>query len=305
MDVEVRAQVFVGHGRALQVPAGAAAAPRGIPRRRGGLALLVSLPQREVAGIALAAGIGVRGVLHVLHALPGEFAVAGPRTDVEVDVAGIVECGVRVPGVDQLLDQRVHLRDMARGPGFVRGGLDTERGVGPPEHTLEPVGQRPPRFARVVTLVVVLERGVRVGQDLVVDVRHVAHRGDLIATEAQPAGQDVEHERGTHVADVRCALHRGTAVVEARLAGSHGDEVLDGRGSGVVEAQSHPASLTGWRRTLAAGGFGRPALLAGSPRWTRPVCWVAAGGLGRRPFGLSRAGTRSRWRSPRDPRPGP
>src|SRR5690606_9329182 len=51
VDVERRPQILGGHRRALQVPAGAAGAPRGRP---GGLAGLLALPQREVARVALA-----------------------------------------------------------------------------------------------------------------------------------------------------------------------------------------------------------------------------------------------------------
>ena len=52
VDVEVLAQQFARHGRALDVPAGAAGAPARLPLRLAGLG---ALPQHEVERIALAA----------------------------------------------------------------------------------------------------------------------------------------------------------------------------------------------------------------------------------------------------------
>src|SRR5262249_27645462 len=51
MDVELLAQRFADHSRALDVPAGAAATPGARPRR---LAWLGRLPQREITRIAFA-----------------------------------------------------------------------------------------------------------------------------------------------------------------------------------------------------------------------------------------------------------
>jgi hypothetical protein len=77
VDVELVPQILPGHRRALQVPARPAAAPRGSPSWPSPARLLVSLPQREVAGIPLAAGDPRPGGLHVGDLLPGQAAVRG------------------------------------------------------------------------------------------------------------------------------------------------------------------------------------------------------------------------------------
>ena len=246
VDVELGAEVLRGHGRALQVPSGAAGPPGRLPHGGGGLAGLGALPQGEVAGVALAARVGVGRVLHVLHALAGELAVALPRPDVEVDVARAVLRGVGVAALHQALDEREHLGHVAGGARLVGGTADAEGEVGGVERLLEPVGQGPPRLAgrvEVRGLEAGLVGGGRAVEDLVVDVRHVPHRGDAQPGGLEPADEDVEHDRAAHVAHVRHALHRGPAVVHRRLAGHEGLEVPDLRGAGVVEALGHGGAV--------------------------------------------------------------
>src|SRR5699024_8198314 len=80
VDVELVAQVLARHRRALQVPTRATEPPWCRPGCGVGLlALLESLPQREVARITLAARVGVGSGLHVVDALVGQLAIRGPR----------------------------------------------------------------------------------------------------------------------------------------------------------------------------------------------------------------------------------
>ena len=140
VDVELRAQVERGHRRALQVPARPSPAPRRRPRR---LARLGGLPQREVAGIALAEGLGL--ALHdVVEPLAGQRAVAGEGPHVEVDVAAR---GVGVPGVDQPLHELDHLRDVPGRPRLDRRRQAAQRVVGREEFALVGRGPLPPRPA--------------------------------------------------------------------------------------------------------------------------------------------------------------
>ncbi len=228
VDVEVSAHVFGRHRGALEVPSGSALAPRRIPPGGFRFVRFMALPQREVAGVALTARVGVRGVLHVLHALARQFTVARPRTHVEVHVSGIILGRVGVAVVNELLDERVHFWDVTGGARLVGGGGDAQCGIRVTEDALEPVGERPPFLARVVARVVGFERRRGVHQNLVIDVRDVADRGHLVPAEGEPARELVEHERGTHMPDVRRTLHRGTAVVQPGLTRVHRLEVFNG-----------------------------------------------------------------------------
>ena len=198
--------------------------------RLGGLA---ALPQGEVARVALAAGVGVLGRLHVVEALPGQLAVRRPRAHVEVDVARAVGRGVGVPLLDQLLDQRDHLGHVPGRGRLVGGRQHVERGVGPVELARHVVGQVPPRAALLG----------RLGEDLVVDVGDVADERHLEALVDQPPAQHVEVDRRAHVAHVRLRLHRQPAHVHARPALLQGDEVADVARGGVVEPESHGPSV--------------------------------------------------------------
>ena len=233
VDVEGLAEVLAGHRRALDVPAGPARAPGAGPRRGRGLGGLAALPQGEVARVALAAGVGVLGRLHVVEALPGQLAVRRPRAHVEVDVARPVGGGVGVALVHQLLDERDHLGHVGGRGRLVGGRQHVERAVGPVELARHLVGQVPPRPALLG----------RLGEDLVVDVGDVADERHLEALVGQPAAQHVEVDRRAHVAHVRLRLHRQPAHVHARPALLQGDEVADVARGGVVEPESHGSSV--------------------------------------------------------------
>ena len=85
VDVDLVAERLADHGRALDVPAGAAATPRARPRR---LAFAGVLPQREVARVAFAGlELFARGDELAVQVAVAQFAVVGKRRDVEVHVA--------------------------------------------------------------------------------------------------------------------------------------------------------------------------------------------------------------------------
>src|SRR4051812_46890413 len=108
VDLEHGPEERLRHRGALDVPARPAAAPRRLPPRV--LSVLVRLPEREVAGVLLElAGLLFLG--RVAHRLlvavtTRELPVVRVARDAEVDVAA---CRVRVPALDQLLDQREDL----------------------------------------------------------------------------------------------------------------------------------------------------------------------------------------------------
>ncbi len=245
VDVERGPEVAPGHRGALDVPPGASRTPRRVPAGGRGLPRLAALPEREVTGIPLAAGIGVGGVDHVVTPLPGEGAVPGPARGVEVDVPTAVRCRVGVTALDQPRDDVLHLRDARRRPGLVGRGQDAERRVRGRELELDAVRARPPGLVGA---------GGQV-EDLVVDVGDVADERDAVPAVAEPATPDVVDQGGPEVPDVRRGLHRRTADVDADLSVDQGHEVDDVGGAGVVQANGHTTSLEG----VPTGDTGRPA----------------------------------------------
>src|SRR6185503_16754397 len=100
VDLEGRSVQLLDHRRALDVPAGAPPPPRRVPPGVLGLRL-VRLPEREVARVLLER---VRLLLlDLVRTLPRQPPVRGIGRNAKVDVAAD---GVRVPGVDQLADER-------------------------------------------------------------------------------------------------------------------------------------------------------------------------------------------------------
>ncbi len=79
VDVEGQAELHLRHRRALDVPAGAALAPRARPVR---LARLGGLPEREVERVALAVVVvDARLRLHLVDVAAGQLAVRGEAAD--------------------------------------------------------------------------------------------------------------------------------------------------------------------------------------------------------------------------------
>ena len=218
------------HGRALQVPARPAGAPRGPPGR---LARLRALPQGEVTGVSLdrrrpVVGVGVLGRAHLRQSLPGQRAVPGGGVHVEVHVAA---GRVGVAPVDQPLDQRDHVRDVARRARFHVGQAAAEQPVGVGEGARVPLGQRPPGNAL----------GGGGAQDLVIDVGDVPAVGHRVAGGLQPAHQDVEADRRAQMPQMRRPLDRSAAHVDARPPRRNRLELANCPRYGVVQAERHPA----------------------------------------------------------------
>ena len=106
----------------------------------------------------------------------------------------------------------------------------------------ETVGVRPP-----------LDTGLRgLGEDLVVDVGDVRDDGDVEPLMGQPTAQHVEDHFFANVPEMGGGLHRQSTVVDRHLPGNQGNELLDGSGGGVVQAQIHPAESSAARRPASA-----------------------------------------------------
>src|SRR5262249_3001672 len=103
MDVERRAEIFYGHRRALDVPAGTSFAPRTGPRR---LARFGRLPEGKVARIAFAlVDLDAGAPEQLVAVLPGQTTVGRKSRDLEIDVT-VDEVGDA--GGHELLDEPDH-----------------------------------------------------------------------------------------------------------------------------------------------------------------------------------------------------
>src|SRR4029077_8183136 len=124
--LEDRPEELLRHGRALDVPARPTRPPGRLPD--GVLALLVRLPEREVAGILLQLvalgflGRVVQGLVVPLAA--GEPPVVWERSDPKVDVAAR---GVGEPTVDEPVDQPDDLRNRLGRLRLVVGPAEAEQ----------------------------------------------------------------------------------------------------------------------------------------------------------------------------------
>ena len=233
VDVERRAQVLGGHGRALQVPAGPPGSPGRLPVRLAGLG---RLPQREVARVPLQARVvGVLGRAHLVQPLAGQRPVRGEGVHVEVHVAAR---RVGVLALDQPAHQHDHLRDVPGGARLDVRRAAAHRVVGPGERPLVALGDDPGRDA-------LAGRGA---QDLVLDVGDVAAEGHPVTAGLQPPDHDVEAHGRPQVADVRRRLHRGAAQVHRHLTRRERRELAHRARGGVVKLQGHGVQAKGYRQ---------------------------------------------------------
>ncbi|CAO0827998.1 hypothetical protein SMICM17S_00216 [Streptomyces microflavus] len=233
------------------MPAGPAAAPRGLPARLAGLG---RLPHGEVPLVALAGLALAGGLPQVVQLLVGELQVAGEGPDVEVDVAvGLVG----VAALDEAAHHLDHLGDVAGGTGLVGGRQAAQRVVAVVERALVLVTDRPPGAALLGGLL----------DDLVVDVGDVPDERHVVAAVGEPAAHDVEVQSGTDVPDVRCGLDGSATEVDRDTARCERDEVTDLPGAGVVQANSHASRVVGAVRCHGHAGSRRrpPVRVARGP----------------------------------------
>ena len=238
VDVELLAEVAHRHGRALEVPAGEAAAPA-LRRPAQQAALAGGLPEGEVGRVALVRlDVPAMAGPEIVERVAREAAVVGQRPDAEVDVAGIGRIGVA--GVDKALGQVEHLRDVLGRPGEHVGREDVHGrlvgvegslvGVGDlgGRLVLEPGGDEHPVLASIEALVAEM---ADIG-----DVLDVENRDSVVEEDAP---DQVREEERPQVPDMRIA-------VDGRAAGVHPDPLavgrldrVDGPGEGVSETKGH------------------------------------------------------------------
>ncbi len=204
MQVERLAQVLHRHRGALDVPAGAAASPRGIPAD-GPVGLLPRLPQREVADVLLVVFVrrAPQARALVVEVDVRELAVARELADLEVDRAVLALVGDAL--VHQLLDERDHLGDVVRRRGIDLGRLDVELLQIREESVLVRLRVVRERYAR----------GICAADRLVVDVSEVHHLADLHPVELHDAAEYVLESVRAEVPDMREIVDGRAACIEA------------------------------------------------------------------------------------------
>ena len=240
VNVEAVAQVLHGHGRALDVPAGEALAPRAVPLHLPFHLRRAELPEGKVRLVALAAHFHPRALLQALHLETRQPAVALEARRIEVDaVVGAVGEALGL----EVADQGDLLGDVAGGPRKLIRALDVQ-----PVQIVQValrilLGDLPGRALRLARrlLHLVLAR-VRVRGE-VAHVGHVDHVAHLVAQAAQGFLQNVREDVAAQVADVRLGVDGGAAGVNARLTDPQRDERLLAAGQRVVQPQIHTGSI--------------------------------------------------------------
>jgi len=241
MDVEGLAKQRAAHGRALDVPARTAAAPRARPARLG---VVRGLPQDEVCRVLLVgrdldAGAGDQLVMRAAR----QPAIVFHARHVEQHMAFRF---VGMAAGDQPLDQRDHLAHVLRG-------------------TRLDVGRQRPEAVHVALVGGGRTLGQRVDRllvlggahhDLVVDIRDVADIGHARVAALQQPVQNVEHDDGARIADMDIVVDRGAADIEADMRRIERQERLFFARQRVVNNEGHrPFSrLKNERRLLRPAG---------------------------------------------------
>jgi hypothetical protein len=222
VDLERRPERGLGHGGALDVPAGAPLAPRGGPPRV--LHRLARLPQREVERVLLERrALEPLALVHLVDVAVRQLAVRRERADAEVDVA---LHRVRVAALDQLGDQLDDLVDHQRGLRLVVRPPDPQPvGVGQVVrgHLRGQLGRRPAGGPCGVV-------------DLVVDVGDVGDERRLVALVREEALEQPEDDERARVADVDAAVDGRPARVDAHLAALARPQLGQLAGSRVMQA---------------------------------------------------------------------
>ena len=226
VDIESLAQQRATHRRAFDMPSRPAPSPRRVPLHLLGLGRLGGFPQHEVERVGLA-GVDLHPFAgaQLVKRLAREPAVALELPDRVVHVAVVHLVGEAV--LLEPADQVEHLGHILRRPGLMVGLLHAE--------PLQVLVHRADEPARQLTDgLAVFDRAT---DDLVVDVRDVAHVGDIQPTGEQPAAHHVENDHHAAVPKVAIVVHCDAADIHADCAGPKGDELLLLSGEGVMDSQ--------------------------------------------------------------------
>ena len=271
VDVEVVAEVFLRHRRALDVPAGKSHAPWTRPFHLALLAGRGEFPQGEIGGVFLLSEVDALAAFETGAIQSRQVAIAGLPAGVEIHAVR------RAVGVAVLLDVGDELDLLADVVGRAAENgrrLDVQR-----RHVREKLlgvqrGDLPRGLAgapRAGLHLVLAGIGVRREMADIGDVHHVL---DRIAIPFQHALEHVLEQEGAEVADVLVVVHRRTAGIQAdrtrlqRLEGAQACGCSCRRAS-AVEAWSPVAGQTRVQQKSRLGSPGGFLLMS---RSVRPAC---------------------------------
>jgi len=210
------------------MPAGPAQAVGAFPLGPLGFAGLGRFPQHEIERIALlAVHRHAFASLQLIGRLARELAVAVELAHGVIHVAA--GGGVGQALVLELAHDAEHLRHVVGGTGIVRGTLDAQRieiTVHLADHA---VGEFTDRFAVFQCA----------ADDLVLDIRDVAHESHTQPRSAEPAPHYIEGHGGARMADVAKIVDRDAAHVHPHVAGFDRRKTLQPTRKRVVDLQGH------------------------------------------------------------------
>ena len=193
MEIKGIAKILIAHGRAFDMPAGAARSPGAVPRR---FTWFGAFPESKIHGIVFAVidfntGTGH----HVVEAAAAQFAIAGKFF---YTVIHVVVDDISVSLINQRLDHMDDFRHVFRNTGIFISPADMQ-GI----HDFKigsdvPVGNRIPRDAFAIG-------GV---DDLIIDISEILDMCDFVAQMFQIAFNDIPGNKRTGIAHmgmiVRC-----------------------------------------------------------------------------------------------------
>ena len=234
VDIKVFAEVLHGNAGALNVPAGIADAPGGIPFQCLILELGLGEPEDKVVLIALV-GVLIDALAHtdseIVLIEVVENIVALKLGGIEVHIAA---GEVGIAGVKELGDDADIVIDaVGRGLDNV-GALDVELlAVREESVGIELCDLHDALVLALCALEHLVLTLVGVGGQ-VANIGYVHDALDVIAEVAQILFKNVLHDVGTEVADVGKVIDRGAAGVHLDDVGMVGDKLVLGSGSGII-----------------------------------------------------------------------
>ena len=243
MQVEVLAVVLHGDAGALNMPAGIAHAPRGVPLQGLILELGLGEPQHEVVAVAL---VGV--LLHALADAHRQILLVVVVEDVVPLQLGGVEVHVAAGHIGiALLQQAGDDLDIVvdeAGSGLHHvGALDVQLlAVGEERIGVVPGDLHNGLMLAPSALEHLILAFVGVGGQVshIGDVHDAVH---IVPGVAQVLLQHVLHDVGAQVADVGKVVHRGAAGVHLHMAGGVGLELFFFVGGGIIQIHDEPPMI--------------------------------------------------------------